>query len=355
MEKIISICKGDGIGPEVVDEGIKILKLISDYSEFEFIFKEAPAGGAVLKKYGINLPEKSFEIIKNSDALLFGAIGLPDLPPGVAETATFKIRQWLDLYVNLRPIKLYEIVKDRCPLKKEYLGEGIDITFIRENSEGLYTNFQGNLRDEIAQSIMICTRKATKRIIVYAFEHAKKKKHVKVTSVDKANVMEASRLWRKIFNEVKEKYPNIQTEEYYMDAFSLWLIKAPYKFQTVVTDNLYGDIVTDQAAMLIGSMGMAPSGNINPGKVSMYEPIHGSAPDIAGKGIANPIATILSVKLMIEESFHAPDIGIEIEKSVEEALGEGRTVDLENPRLKTLSTKEMGDLVSEKLKLRLKK
>jgi len=355
MKKIISICKGDGIGPEVVDEGIKILNAIANYSDFEFEFKEAPAGGGILKKFGTPLPSKSFEIIKNSDALLFGAIGLPDIPPGVAERATFQIRQGLDLYVNLRPIKLYDILRDKCPLKEEFIGEGIDLTFIRENSEGLYSGFDMNFKDNLAQTVDICTRAATERIIRYAFEVAKEKGHRKVTSVDKANVMEASRLWRKIFHEIRGEYPNIETEDFYMDAFSLWLIKAPFRFQTVVTDNLYGDIVTDQAAMLSGSIGMAPSGNINPGKISMYEPIHGSAPDIAGKNVANPIGTILSVKLMMEISFSSPSLGKEIENAVEEALKEARTVDIRNSSLKTLSTREMGDLIADKLKIRLKK
>lgn len=354
MKKVISICKGDGIGPEVVNEGIKILKLISDYSEFEFIFKEAPAGGAILKKYGISLPEKSFEIIKNSDALLFGAIGLPDLPPGIAESALLKIRQGLDLYINLRPIKLYESLKDRCPLKDEFIGKGINISFVRENTEGLYKGI-GEYSDIEAHNIMLFTRKGCERIIRYAFEYAKKHNHSKITSVDKANLLNPSKLWRKIFHEIGQEYTEIQMEDIYIDAFCQWLIRAPYNYQTVVTGNMFGDIVSDEGAFLIGSLGMAASGNINPGKISMYEPIHGSAPDIAGKNIANPIGAILSVKLMIQESFQDLGIANEIEKSVEEALEKGRTVDLENPKINTLSTKEMGDLIAEKLKIRLKK
>ena len=181
MKKIIAITKGDGIGPEVVEEGIKILKIISDYTEFEFEFQEALAGGAVWKKYGESLPEKSFEIIKTSDALLFGAIGIPGLPQGVAEIAILKIRQDLDLYVNLRPIKLYDALKDRCPLKDEYIGEGIDITFVRENTEGLYKNI-GELKEDEAHNIMLYTRKGCERIIKYAFEFAKRMGHKKVTS-----------------------------------------------------------------------------------------------------------------------------------------------------------------------------
>ena len=354
MKKDIAITKGDGVGPEVVEEGLKVLNVISEYTEFEFEFQEALAGGDVWKQFGHSLPKKSFEIIKNSDALLFGAVGLPDIPPGTGEFAVLKIRQGLDLYVNLRPIKLYNALRDRSPLKDEFIGEGIDITFVRENTEGLYANKGAVLRDDIAENIMIYTRKGCERIIKYAFEYAKRMRHSKVTSVDKANILKPSQLWRKIFHEIGTDYPDIEKEDIYIDSYCQWLIRKPDAFQTVVTGNLFGDIISDEGAFLIGSLGMASSGNIHPGKVSMYEPIHGSAPDIAGKNIANPIGTVLSVKLMVQESFQSPDIGIEIENSVEDALMEGRTIDIKNPKIKTLSTKEMGDLIAEKLKHRLR-
>ena len=353
MRKVIAITKGDGIGPEVVNEGIKTLNIISEHTDFEFKFVDAPAGGQVWKKHGTNLPDKSFETIKNSDALLFGAAGLPDLAPGVAESAILKIRQDLDLYVNLRPIKLYEGLRDRCPLKDEFIGEGIEIYFVRENTEGLYKNI-GEFTDEEAHNIMIYTRAGCERIIKYAFEFASKMNHSKITSVDKANILKPSKLWRKIFHEIAKSYPNLKTEDVYIDAFCQWLIRAPYSYQTVVTGNMFGDIISDEGAFLIGSLGMASSGNIHPGKVSMYEPIHGSAPDIAGKNIANPIGTILSVKLMMQESFNAPEIGVNIDNAIAEAIQEGRTVDIENRNLKTLSTVEMGNLITQKLKSRLK-
>jgi 3-isopropylmalate dehydrogenase len=353
MKKIIAVTKGDGCGPEVVNEGIKILNTIAEYSSYDFELKEAPAGGEVWKKFGTNLPEKSFQTIKESDALLFGALGLPDLPPGTAESAILKIRQGLDLYVNLRPVKLYETLREKCPLKDEFIGDGIDITFVRENTEGLYKNI-GKLEEDAAENLMIYTREGCERIIKYAFEFAKKQGHNKVTSVDKANILKPSQLWRKIFHEISDNYSDIETEDIYIDAFCQWLIRAPYKFQTVVTGNMFGDIISDEAAFLIGSLGMASSGNIHPGKVSMYEPIHGSAPDIAGKGIANPIGTILSVKLMMQESFNALEIGNEIDFAVEAALQEGRTVDIKSTKLKMLSTVEMGDLIASKLKNRLK-
>jgi 3-isopropylmalate dehydrogenase len=353
MKKIIAITKGDGCGPEVVNEGIKILKIVSEFTDYEFEFKDAPAGGEVWKKYGTNLPDQSFETIKKADALLFGAIGLPDLQPGVAESAIMKLRQGLDLYINLRPVKLYEILREICPLKDDFIGDGIDITFVRENTEGLYKNI-GKLEEDSAENLMLYTRKGCERIIKFAFEFAKRKGYNKVTSVDKANILKPSQLWRSIFHEISKSYPKIEIDDIYIDAFCQWLIRAPYKFQTVVTGNMFGDIISDEAAFLIGSLGMASSGNIHPGKVSMYEPIHGSAPDIAGKGIANPIGTILSVKLMMEESFNSLEIGNEIDEAVESALQEGRTVDIKSKSLNTLSTIDMGDLIANKLKSKLK-
>lgn len=355
MKKTIAVSKGDGVGPEVVNEAIKVLKIIANYSEFEFEFQEAPVGGNVWKKYGTNLPEKSFEIIKHSDALLFGAAGLPDLPPGVAESVILKIRQELDLYINLRPVKLFDNLRDRCPLKEEFIGKGIDIAFIRENTEGLYANKGAVLNNDQAENLMIYTRKGCERIIKYAFEYAKSFKHKKVTSVDKANLLSPSKLWRQIFHEIGDEYPTLLKEDIYIDAFCQWLIRAPFNFQTVVTENMFGDIISDEGAFLMGSLGMAPSGNIHPGKVSMYEPIHGSAPDIAGKQIANPIGTILSVKLMMQESFQSIQIAQEIENSVEEALLFGRTVDIKKEGINTLNTSQMGDLITQKIKENLKK
>lgn len=354
MKKVIAITRGDGVGPEVVNEGIKILSVISKYSDFEFEFKDAPAGGAVWKEFGTNLPDKSFEIIKRADALLFGAAGLPDLGPGVAESAILKIRQGLDLYVNLRPIKLFESLKNRCPLKEEFIGSGIDITFVRENTEGLYANQGTVLNNDRAENLMIYTRKGCERIIKYAFDYAKRSGHNKITSVDKANLLSPSKLWRQIFHEIGEDYPELQKEDIYVDAFCQWLIRAPYKFETVVTGNMFGDIISDEGAFLIGSLGMASSGNINPERVSMYEPIHGSAPDIAGKNIANPIGTILSVKLMLQESFCNHKIAQEIENAIENSLLIGRTKDIEEKGYKTLSTIQMGDLIAQELKKILK-
>ncbi|MCP4763479.1 MAG: isocitrate/isopropylmalate dehydrogenase family protein [archaeon] len=355
MNKKIAVIYGDGIGIEVVREGVKILKIIEEFSDYSIEFIDTPAGGQVWKETGSSLPEKSFETMKKCDAILFGAIGLPGLPQGVAESAILGIRQGLKQYVNLRPVKLYESLRDKCPLKDEYIGKGIDITFVRENSEGLYTKIGGNVHGDTAVDTMVFTKVGVERIIRYAFEYAKAKGHSKVTSIDKANILRTSQLWRDAFTEIGDnEYSTIKKENFYVDAFCQWLIRKPYEVQTAVTCNMFGDICSDEAAYLIGSLGMAASGNINPEGVSMFEPIHGSAPDIAGKGIANPIGTILSVKIMMEEAFKDKNIGIQIEKAVEKSLLSGRTPDImpANPtsNIKQVNTTEMADIIGEELK-----
>jgi len=359
LEKKIAVTPGDGIGKEVVPIGVKIIKTIEQYTDYKFIFYDTPIGGEIWKKMGTSLPKKSFEIMSQCDAILFGAVGLPDLPQGVAESAILGIRQGFQQYVNLRPVKLFEPLKDKCPLKDEYIGNGIDITIVRENTEGLYTKIGGNVHGDTSVDVMVFTKVGVERIIRYAFEYAKRKGHSKVTSVDKANILNTSMMWREIFMKISEEYPQIQKENFYIDAFCQWLIRKPYEVQTVVTSNMFGDIASDEAAYLIGSLGMAASGNINPNGVSMFEPIHGSAPDIAGKGIANPIGTILSVKIMLEEAFKDSINGNLIEKAVENALYKGRTIDIlpanSDSKLKTLNTNEMGDLIKQELIKLLKK
>jgi len=347
----IAVTKGDGIGPEVVDEGLKILNVLGEYGGIEFEMTDAPAGGGMWKEYGASLPDFSREIMKQSDAILFGATGLPDLPVGVAEYAVLQIRQDFDQYVNLRPVKLFPALYDKCPLKDEYIGTGIDIYTIRENTEGLYVKI-GGIKNDAATNIMMYTRKGVERIIRYAFDFATRKDLSKVTSVDKANILACSQFWADIFAEVGAEYPAIEQDHFYIDSFCQWLIRKPYTLQVVVTDNLFGDIASDEAAYLIGSLGMAASGNINPTGISMYEPIHGSAPDIAGQGIANPIGTVLSVKLLLEETCHRSELGEAVEQAVEASLAKGRTPDIQTSvsGLPTCNTGEMGDIIVEELK-----
>lgn len=355
MNKKVAVIYGDGIGFDIVQEAIKILKLISEHTDYKFEFIETPAGGNAYLEFGTSLPKESLEKMKQCDVILFGALGLPNLPQGVAESALLSIRQGFDQYVNLRPVKLFKPLYDICPLKEEFIGKGIDLTVVRENTESIYTKIGGIVNDEAAVNSMVYTRKGVERIVKYAFEYAKRKGHKSVISVDKANVLTCGQFWRKIFNEVGENYKDIEKSHFYVDAFCQWLIRKPYTVETAVTENMFGDIVSDESAYLIGSLGMAASGNINPEGISMYEPIHGSAPDIAGKGIANPIGTILSVKLMMEETFHEPVIGEKIEKAVESVLYEVRTPDIfpqnetKAKSLKKTTTEGMGNAIGEKL------
>ena len=357
MKKKIALVKGDGIGPEVVNEGIKILRTIEEHTDYEFEFKEAPMGGEIWKKGGESLPQSSFEIMKQSDTILFGAVGLPDIPQGVAEKAILRVRQDLDLYVNLRPVKLYPSLHDMCPLKAEIVEKGIDISIFRENTESVYAQIGGVVNQETAVNSMVYTRKGVSRIIEYAFEFVLKNNLGELISVDKANVLAVSQFWRQIFQSIGQKYPKIKQTNYYVDAFCQWLIRDPSSIRTVVTENMFGDIVSDEAAYLVGSLGMAASGNINPNGVSMYEPIHGSAPDIAGQGIANPIGTILSIKMMFEESFQDAQIGRFIDKAVENSLESKRTTDIystfaqSDVNIKRVNCNEMGNEVSDQLKL----
>jgi 3-isopropylmalate dehydrogenase len=359
VTKKIAVARGDGIGPDVVQEGIKILNTIAEYSDFKFDYIETPMGGNVWKEVGTSLPDKSFELMKSSDAILFGAVGLPDIPQGVAEYAILKVRQGLDQYVNLRPAKLFEPLRDKCPLKEEYIQKGIDLTVVRENTEGIYIKVGGMVHGDGATNTMMYTRRGVERLIKYGFEYAKRKGHNEVISVDKANILACSEFWRNIFHEIGGNYPTIKKTNFYVDAFCQWLIRKPFTVQTVVTENMFGDIVSDESAYLIGSLGMAASGNINPEGVSMYEPIHGSAPDIAGKGIANPIGTILSVKIMLEESFKDRTYGQLIEDAVISSLTKVRTADImptENTKnLKQVNTIGMGDSIRDELQQLLKR
>lgn len=361
MEKTIAIAKGDGVGPEVINEGVKILKLIEKYTDYKFNLIETPLGGEIYKQTGTNLPEKSFNTMKQSDAILFGAVGLPDLPPGVAETAILKMRQGFDLFVNLRPVKLYPPLYDICPLKNEFFPSGIDISIIRENTESLYSRIGGIVNNDSAVNTMVYSRKAVERIVRFAYEYAVRKGHSEIISVDKANMLACSEFWRDIFIEEGKNYPNLSKKSFFVDAFCQWLIRSPSSIQTVVTENMFGDIISDEAAMLVGSLGMAASANINPHGLSLFEPIHGSAPDIAGKDIANPIGAILSCKLMFEEKFNDLKIAEMIEKAVIISLEENRTIDIfpkssqKGKILNKVSCSEMGTIIENNLKKILKK
>lgn len=344
----IAVIPGDGIGREVVREGLKVLEKVEDLFGISFDFKEYPFGAEHYLKTGETLPDWAIEDFRKFDAIYFGAIGDPRVKPGVLEHGILlKLRFSLDLYVNLRPVKLYH--HSLTPLKGK---ERIDMLFVRENTEGLYAGSGGFLRrgtpHEVAVQEMINTRFGVERTVRFAFEYARKTGRRKVTLVDKANVLiYAHDLWERVFEEVSAEFPEIETDHYYVDAMAMKMVRAPEHFEVVVTPNMFGDILTDLGAEIVGGLGLAASGNINPSGVGMFEPVHGSAPDIAGKGVANPLAAILTVSLMLEH-LGLWDASKAVEAAVERVISDGKlTPDLGG----SLSTSEVGDAVVEALEV----
>jgi 3-isopropylmalate dehydrogenase len=348
----IAVIPGDGIGAEVVREGLKVLEVACKAEGVSYETVSFDIGGERYLRTGETLPESVLDELRRFDAIYFGAIGHPDVPPGVLERGILlKLRFALDLFVNLRPVKLYPGVE--TPLKGK-TPEDIDFVVVRENTEDVYalegTSFQPNTENEVAIQPAIYTRRGTERVIRYAFELAVRRakergKPAKVTLVDKANVMTVGHgLWRRVFGEVAKEYPDVETEALYVDAAAMEFVLHPERFQVVVTTNLFGDILTDLGAAIQGGIGIAPSGNIHPGKVSMFEPVHGSAPTIAGKGLACPLAAILTAALMMEH-LGETKVAQRIEEAVTKALQTGKIRSLEAGKM-GLSTQEVGDLVA---------
>ncbi|MBI3243029.1 MAG: 3-isopropylmalate dehydrogenase [Chloroflexi bacterium] len=296
----IGVIPGDGIGPEVVAEGLKVLRAVKD--GFDVNLVEYPYSGAYYLKTKELVPDRVINEWRALDAVFLGAIGHPGVEPGLVERSVIMgLRMGLDLYVNLRPVKLF--AEHLCPLKGKTPAD-IDFVVIRENTEDAYAGAGGIFRkgtpDEVAIAEMIFTRKGTERVIRYAFELARSRPRRKLTMVDKANAIRAQDLWTRTFAEVGKEYPDVEQNHLYVDACCMLMVKSPEAFDVVVTTNLFGDIITDLGAMIQGGMGTAASGNIHPSRNGMFEPIHGSAPDIAGQGVANPIGAILSVGMMLD-------------------------------------------------------
>lgn len=352
MKKKIAVLKGDGIGPEIVNEGLKVLKRISDKYGHEFEIKELFFGGASIDKYGVPLTEDTLKQCKESDSVLLGAVGGPkwdnvdkDKRP---ERGLLAIRKELHLFANLRPTKLFKELKNSCPLKEDIIKDGIDFVMIRELTGGVYFGKKETKENNgifIATDEMKYDENEIRRIGIVAFETAKKRKK-KVTSIDKSNVLDTSKLWRKIMHELSDKYSDIEYEDMLVDSASMQIIKNPSRFDVVVTENMFGDILSDEASVLAGSIGMMPSASLGSTSLGLYEPIHGSAPDIAGQNISNPIGTILSVAMMLRYSFDMDKEASDIENAVEKALADGyRTTDLYVEGTKKLSCSEMGDII----------
>lgn len=352
----IAVLPGDGIGVEIIPEAVKVLKAVGETYGHSFQFEEALVGGAAYDATGVPLPEETLKLCQNSHAVLLGAIGGPkydNLPTHLRPElgALLPLRKELGLYANLRPAYLFEELKQASTLKPEVV-EGINILVVRELTGGIY--FGEKRREKIPggeRAVDVCeyTTGEIERIGRWAFTAARRRrKHL--VSVDKANVLETSRLWRAVMNELAKDYPDVTLEHMLVDNCAMQLIRNPGQFDVIVTENMFGDILTDEASMLTGSIGMLPSASIG-GQVGLYEPSHGSAPDIAGQKKANPLATILSAAMMLEYSFDLVREARAVEAAVREVLREGyRTPDIYEPGTKLVNTVEMGDLVAEKIK-----
>jgi 3-isopropylmalate dehydrogenase len=357
MKCNIAVIAGDGIGPEVVEETVKVLKVIGDKFGHRFEYEYVLAGGCAIDKEGTPLPEATLEACKKSDAVLLGAVGGTkwDNPKAKIrpEQALLGLRSGLNLYCNLRPAVLYAPLKNESPLKDSIVKNGIDMCIVRELTGGIYFGERGiDIIDGVksAYDIERYNENEITRIIKIAFETAMKR-NKKLTSVDKANVLESSRLWRSIVEEMTKDYPEVEVNHLYVDNTAMQLVKDPNQFDVIVTSNLFGDILSDEASMVTGSIGMLPSASLGEGTLGMYEPIHGSAPDIAGKGIANPLAAILSAAMMLRYSFGLEEEAKLIENTVLSVLEDGyRTADMMTEGKKKVGTVEIGKLVCEKLK-----
>ena len=345
----VAVIPGDGIGPEVVREGLRVLERVAAIDGFGLTLTRYPFGAEHYLRTKEIMPDAAFEEIRGHDAILLGAIGDPRIQVGLLEFGIIaRMRFGLDLYVNLRPVKLY--AEHLCPLKDKG-PEDVDFVVCRENTEdayaGMYGYFKKGTADEIATQEILFTRKGVERIIRYAFDLARKRgKRKKLTLVDKANAVRAMDLWTRTFEEVGREYPDIAREHAYIDAATMWCVKNPEWFDTVVTSNMFGDILTDLAAMIQGGLGVAASGNLHPGRVSLFEPIHGSAPKYAGKNVANPIATIMAVSMMLDHLGEAR-AAARIEEAVAGLLRSKRIPSLGSDS--GLSTSQVGDLVLETL------
>ncbi len=356
MKKKIVILPGDGIGTEVTAEGKRVLEEIAKVFGHSFEFEEALIGHAAIEVTGSALPDITLTKLRLADAILFGAVGHPkyDNDPSLLvrpEQGLLKMRKELGLYANLRPIKLFDELLDASSIKPEIL-RGADILFFRELTGDVYFGEKGKKDDgRTAYDVMIYHQYEIERIAHKAFQAAQLRKK-KVTSVDKANVLESSRLWRKVVQEVGKQYPDVSLEHEFVDAMAMKLIQQPRRFDVVLTGNLFGDILTDEASQIAGSMGMLASASIGD-TVGLYEPIHGSAHDITGKGIANPLASILSAALMLEISFGWKEESEAVVNAVRNVLQLGyRTVDIamaDTPKEKILDTRKMGDCVIAQL------
>lgn len=354
MNYRIALILGDGIGPEIVGETVKVINRIGEKFGHTFAYVDVLLGGCATDAVGKSYPDGTAELCKSCDAVLLGAVGGPkwgsDKPAEQRpETALLAIRKDLGLYANLRPAVLRPALMDACPLKRETAEKGIDLLMVRELTGGIYfgkrDKYQTEDRGIEATDLMAYSEMEIERIGRRAFEMARLRRK-KVSSVDKANVLETSRLWRSVMHRLAAEYPDVQYEDVLVDNCAMQLVRDPGQFDVVVTENMFGDILSDEASMITGSIGLLPSASMGDGAPALYEPIHGSAPDIAGQDKANPIATILSAAMMFRYSFHLPAEADAIETAVDKALADGwRTVDIAKPGESAIGTMRMGEII----------
>lgn len=356
----IAVIPGDGIGPEIVREAQKVLDAAGKKYGFSLDYEEVLMGGASIDVHGVPLTDDAIAAAKASDAVLMGSIGGDaktspwyQLPPQLRpEAGLLKIRKSLNLFANVRPAYLYEELKAACPLRDEIIGDGFDMVIMRELTGGLYfgarqTTEENGVRKAV--DTLTYDENEIRRIAIKGFDIARKRRK-KVTSVDKANVLDSSRLWRKVVEEVAKDYPDVTLEHMLVDNCAMQLVRDPKQFDVILTENMFGDILSDEASMVTGSIGMLSSASLNETKFGLYEPSHGSAPDIAGKNLANPIATILSAAMMLRYSLDLDDAADAIEAAVKQVLADGyRTGDIFSEGCTKVGTVEMGDLIAARV------
>ena len=358
MEYKIALIPGDGIGPEIVAEARKVLDKVCEKYSHKFSYTEVLLGGASIDAHGVPLTEEAIAQAKASDAVLMGSIGGDAKtspwyklePSKRPEAGLLAIRKALNLFANLRPAYLYNELRDACPLRDEIIGDGFDMIIVRELTGGLYFGARKTTEENgvrTAVDTLSYNENEIRRIAIKAFEIARKRRN-KVTSVDKANVLDSSRLWRSVVEDVAKDYPDVTLEHMLVDNCAMQLVRDPKQFDVILTENMFGDILSDEASMVTGSIGMLSSASLNETKLGLYEPSHGSAPDIAGQNKANPIATILSAAMMLKYSLDLDKEADAVEAAVQKVLTDGfRTGDIMSDGCKLVGTKEMGDLIAD--------
>ena len=359
MKKNIAVIAGDGIGPEIMAEALKALNCVQELYGHQFDIVPVCAGGCAIDQYGTSLPKESLQKCLDSDSVLLGAVGGPKwdgVDPAIRpEKALLTVRKALGLYANLRPAKIFPQLKDASPLKPELVENGIDFMVVRELISGVYFGEKKTEeRDgELYASDNMCYYEHEIRRIAHTAFQTARKRHGRVISVDKANVLDTSRLWRKVVHEVAQEYPDVQLQDMLVDNAAMQIVKDPAQFDVIVTENMFGDILSDEASMITGSIGLIPSASLGEGTRGMYEPIHGSAPDIAGKNIANPTGMILSAAMMLRYAFNLDEEAALIEAAVEDVLNAGyRCADIMEEGMTKLSCSEMGDQIVSAMKAR---